>query len=99
MTSHVLEVAIFKVKPEFKGKVVELRNGLRKALEDFPGLLEFQAYEPLGEGCYADIAKWENHEHALAAARAFESGDPRFLPYMQAIESLTFMGHFTPEKV
>jgi hypothetical protein len=62
-------------------------------------VLEFQAYTPMLDGCYADIAKWESYECAHAAAQAFEFGDPRFLPYMQAMESLIFMGHFAPEKV
>ncbi|MDR3434307.1 MAG: hypothetical protein P4L95_20810 [Rouxiella aceris] len=98
MSSHVLELAIFKIKPEFKGDISRLRIGLRQALKDFPGLIEFQAYEPLGDGCYADVAKWENYECALAAANAFEAGDQRFLPYLQAIETLTFMGHFSAQK-
>lgn len=94
---HVLEVAIFKVKAEFIGDMPSLRSGLRAALKDFPGMLEFCGYSPLEQDVFADIVKWESHAHAQAAAQAFEQGDPRFLPYMAAIEQLSFMGHFLPE--
>ena len=98
-SSHVLEIAIFKVKPECVGEIHILRTGLRKALTEFPGLIEFCGYCPIDSGMYADIAKWDTHENAVAAAKAFESGDQRFLPYMNSIEQLSFMGHFVPEEV
>lgn len=99
-TKYVLEVAIFRVKPEFQSMMTELRQGLREALKDFPGLLEYTALEPMSlleSNQFADIAKWTDYASASAAANAFEKGDPRFLPYMQAIESIDFMGHFAPE--
>jgi len=74
-----------------------LRNGLREALKNFPGMLELETYSPLDDGrIFADICKWDTLENALAAAKAFESGDERFLPYMEAIEELKFMAHFKP---
>lgn len=96
--SHVLEVAIFTVKTGYQGNMPALRTGLREALKGFAGLLEFYAYSPVHEGnTFADIAKWDSLESATAAAAAFAAGDPRFAPYMQAIDSLVFMGHFSPE--
>ena len=97
--SHVLEIAIFKVKPECVENMVSLRAGLREALKGFPGLIEFCGYYPIDTGIYADIVKWDSQQNALSAAKAFESGDPRFLPYMNAIAELSFMGHFVPEQV
>lgn len=94
--SYVLEVALFTVKPEHVKHLPTLRAQLRETLKDFPGLISYEAYAPIGENTFADIAKWQSHEHAQAAAQAFAEGDPRFLPYMQAIESLSFMGHFVP---
>jgi hypothetical protein len=96
---HVLEVAIFTVKAAFAEQLPALRDGLRQALRDFPGLLEFCAYSPLGsELQFADLAKWDCLTNAQAAADAFASGDPRFAPYMHAIDNLVFMGHFRPEQ-
>ncbi len=96
-TTHVLEVAIFKVKPDHVNQIATLRAGMRATLKDFPGLIEFNGYCPAGAGVFADIVKWSSHEHANAAAKAIESGDARFLPYMSAIEEVTFMGHFVPD--
>lgn len=95
---HVLEVAIFKVKASYEGNMQDLRTDLREVLKGFPGLLEFCGYSPLtDQQIFADIVKWDNLENAMAAAKAFEQGDPRFIPYIEAIETLTFMGHFCPE--
>ncbi|MDP3848661.1 MAG: hypothetical protein Q8R10_19765 [Pseudomonas sp.] len=96
--SHVLEIAIFTVKEGYQGDMPALRAGLREALKGFPGLLEFCAYSPVqNEQTFADIAKWDSLENATAAANAFAAGDPRFAPYMQAIDGLVFMGHFSPQ--
>ena len=96
--SHVLEVAIFTVKADYQGDIPALRAGLRETLKSFTGLLEFCGYSPVREGLtFADLAKWDCLESAAAAADAFAAGDPRFAPYMQAIDSLVFMGHFSPE--
>ena len=53
--NHVLEVAIFKVKPECVEDMVRLRAGLREALKGFSGLIEFCGYCPIDTGIYADI--------------------------------------------
>ncbi|WP_223671131.1 hypothetical protein [Kangiella shandongensis] len=94
---HVLEVAVFKVKDEFVKDINELRNQLKKGLENYPGLQEFCGYLPVSDNMFADIVKWDNLEAAKAAAKAFEQGAPEFLPYMNAIESVEFMGHFDSE--
>ncbi|PAU65125.1 hypothetical protein BZL41_07455 [Pseudomonas sp. PIC25] len=100
LDAPILEVALFTVKAGHEQRIPELRAGLRKVLEDFPGLLAFYGYLPLERrGVFLDIAEWDSLEHAQAAADAFAAGDPRFQPYMEAIESLTFMGHFRPERV
>lgn len=95
MKSHVLEVAIFTLKPGFAGEIERLRDGLRQTLREFPGLIEYQGYAPLEAGRYADIAKWQDLQCAQAVAQAFAEGDARFAPYAEAIETLQFMGHFT----
>ncbi len=97
MATHVLELAIFKVKPDLVEHLTAIRQGVRTALQSFPGLIEFQGYCPADSGVFADVVKWASKAEALAAATAFEQGDPRFLPYMNAIEEVVFMGHFIPE--
>lgn len=96
-SQYVLEVAIFTVKEEFVDEMPALRDGLRIVLKDFPGLMELKTFSPLGnDRTFADFARWDTMENALAAAKAFENGDERFRPYMAAIEELKFMGHFKP---
>ncbi|MCF6209352.1 MAG: hypothetical protein L3K24_01460 [Gammaproteobacteria bacterium] len=94
---YVLEVAVFTVREEYVAKMPGIRDGLRAALKDFSGLIELDTFSPIDGGrIFADIAKWDTLENAMAAAKAFESGDERFQPYMEAIEELKFMGHFKP---
>lgn len=94
---YVLEVAIFTVKKEFVEQMPVIRDGLREALKDFPGLITLDTFSPIGDdNAFADLVKWDTLENAQAAAKAFTSGDKRFLPYMEAIEDVKFMGHFTP---
>lgn len=94
MNSHVLEVAIFKAKPG--ADIPQLRQQLQETLLSFSGLIEFCGYSPLGDNQYADLVTWDSIESAKNAAAAFEAGDPRFMPYMEAIEEVVFMGHFKP---
>ena len=97
MNDHVLEIAVFVVKEEYVHDILNIRNGLRAALQDFKGLLQLDMYSPIGnDRVFADIAKWDSLENAVAAAKAFESGDERFLPYTQAIAEIRFFGHFKP---
>ncbi|MCP6695895.1 antibiotic biosynthesis monooxygenase [Pseudomonas donghuensis] len=96
--SHVLELAIFKVREDSVAQVPVLRAGLRETLKNFPGLIEYRAYCPMGDDrTFADLAMWDSLENAQKVAKAFSDGDPRFSDYMDAIESLTFMSHLTPE--
>ncbi|OLS64410.1 hypothetical protein [Pseudomonas putida] len=96
--SHVLELAIFTVKPEHIAQMPQLRDGLRETLKAFPGLIEYSGYSPMNnERTFADLAKWQSYEHAAAVAKAFNEGDPCFAGYRDAIESLTLMNHFLPE--
>jgi hypothetical protein len=97
MNHYVLEVAVFVVKEEYVERIPQLRKGLREALRDFKGLLDLDTYSPLGnDRVFADIAKWDSLENAVAAAKAFESGDERFLPFMKAIAEVRSFGHFKP---
>lgn len=93
--AHIVEIAIFTIKEDYLDKVGDIRRQVRASLEGFPGLLEIIPLTPADDSNrFADIARWETLETALAAASAFESGDERFIPYIDAIESLEFMGHF-----
>lgn len=94
----VLELAVFTVKPGFEPAMPQLRQGLREALKGFAGLIDYRGYSPIGAGrVFVDLAHWDSLENAQTVAHAFEQGDPRFAPYAQAIESITFMAHFEPE--
>lgn len=97
MNNYVLEMAVFTVKEAEVKNMPHIRDGLRAALRDFKGLLQLDTYAPIGDDrVFADLAKWDNLENAVAAAKAFESGDERFLPYLQAIAEIKFFGHFKP---
>ena len=98
-TKYVLEVAIFQVKPEFQSMMPELRQGLREALKDF---LDCWNTPPSNRcPCWNRISLPISPSGRIMPRRppppTFEKGDPRFLPYMQTIESIDFMGHFAPE--
>ena len=93
--SYILEIAIFTVKSEFINQMPVIREGMRKALKVFNGLQSLQTFSPInGNRIFADIAQWDCLESAQIAAKAFEAGDERFLPYIQVIEKVDFMGHF-----
>ena len=92
---HVLEIVIFKVKPEAIDKINALPTELQTVLQGFDGFIEFNGYSPINDTTFADVVKWHNLESAQAVAQAFQQGDARFLPYMSSIESLIFMGHFS----
>ena len=93
--NYVLEVVVFAVKEEFVEKIPDIRNGVREVLKSFSGLLELEMFSPIDESrSFSDIAKWDSLEEAMVVAKAFENGDKRFLPYMEAIEEVKFMGHF-----
>ena len=84
---------MFVVKEEYIKSIPQIRNGLRAALKDFKGLLQLDMYSPAGgDRVFADIAKWDCLENAIDAAKAFESGDERFLPYTNAIAEIRFFG-------
>jgi len=95
---YILDVAVFTVKEEFVAQLPALREDLRKALKDFSGFLSLENLSPIGESrTFVDLAKWDTLESVKAVAQAFESGDERFLPLMEAVEELNFMGYFQPE--
>ncbi len=95
---HILEIALFTVKEAYQANLATIREAVRTELLAFEGLLSFECFEPLGDGLtFADLARWESLEHAQVAAAAFANGDFRFLPYIDAIEAIHFMGHFKPQ--
>lgn len=95
--TYVLELAVFTVKPDARQRMPALRQQLRAALADFPGLLDYRAYAPLdGDEQFVDLAHWLDLASAQAAADAFASGDARFAPYAAAIAELQVMRHLVP---
>ena len=94
---YVIDVAVYTVKEEFISQLPELREGLRQALKDFSGFLGLETLSPIGESrTFVDLAKWDTLESAKVVTQAFENGDERFLPLMEAVEELNFMGYFQP---
>ena len=97
MNDYILEIAVFVVKEEYVNDLPEIRAGVRKELKAFAGFLQLETYSPATQDrVFADLARWDNLENARAAAQAFENGDPRFLPYLNAIAEVKFFGHFQP---
>jgi len=91
----IVEVAIFTVKQESINQISEIRTKVKDSLKSFKGFISINTLQPVNSSrVFADIALWETLEDAHAAAKAFEEGDERFLPYMQCIEDIKFMGHF-----
>lgn len=94
---YVLDVAVYTVKEEYVAQLPAIREGLRQALKDFSGFLGLENLSPIGDSrTFVDLAKWDTMENVKVVAQAFESGDERFLPLMEAVEELNFMGYFQP---
>lgn len=94
---YVVDVAVFTVKEEFVSQLPTIRAGLRQALNDFSGFLGLESLSPIEEGrTFVDLAKWDTMESVKVVAEAFENRDERFLPLMEAVEELNFMGYFKP---
>jgi len=95
--SSVLELAVFTVKPHARADMPMLREQLRAAIAQFPGLIDYQPFSPMdGDDRFVDIARWQDLASAQAVAQAFAGGDARFAPYMAAINELQLMQHFLP---
>lgn len=95
---YIVEIVVFTVKQAFVARLAEIRRAVLQDLRSLEGLLELTPCAPVDNGpVFADVVKWDSLAHAQAAAQAFERGDPRFLPYIEAIEEVKFMGHFKPE--
>ncbi len=97
-TPHVLEVALFTVKTAYLDQLPAIRAAVRAELAHFKGLISLECFTPINDSrVFADLARWESLEAAQVAADAFAAGDFRFLPYLDAIEEVQFMGHFQPQ--
>ena len=95
LKNSIIEVAIFTVKEDSINSIAEIRAKVKESLKSFKGFISINSLQPTNSSrVFADIALWETLEDAHAAATAFEEGDKRFLPYMQCIEEIKFMGHF-----
>ncbi len=91
----IVEIAIFTVKSESINEVDEIRKKVKVSLKSFKGFISIKTLLPVNSSrIFADVALWETLKDAHAAAKAFEEGDERFLPYMHCIEDIKFMGHF-----
>lgn len=94
---YVIDVAVYTVKEEFISQLPTIRADLRQALKGFSGFLGLESLSPIGDSrTFVDLAKWDTMESVKVVAQAFESGDERFLPLMEAVEELNFMGYFQP---
>ena len=95
--NHVLEVVIFTVKNDQVENITDLRKGLYEVIKTLPGWVAFKGYKPIDDSrVFADLVTWDSYDSAQAAAQVVTS-DPRFMPYMSAIEDVTFMGHLQPD--
>lgn len=94
---YVLDIAVYTVKEEYVAQLPTIREGLRQALKDFSGFLSLENLSPIDDSrTFVDLAKWDTMENVKVVVQAFESGDERFLPLMEAVEELNFMGYFQP---
>jgi heme-degrading monooxygenase HmoA len=94
---YVLDVAVYDVKEEFVAQLPAVREGLKQTLKSFSGFLSLETLTPIGESrTFVDLAKWDSMESVKAVADAFQNGDERFLPLMEAVDELKFMGYFQP---
>jgi heme-degrading monooxygenase HmoA len=94
---HILEIVIFTVKSAATTNIVNIRKELHAYVKGYKGFIEMKQYYPAGDSqTFADIVTWDTLENALNAAKAFEAGDEKLQPIMQALEDVKFIGHFKP---
>jgi len=94
---YVIDVAVYTVKEEFISQLPTLRADLRQALKGFSGFLGLESLSPIGDSrTFVDLAKWDTMESVKVVAQAFENGDERFMPLLEAVEEMNFMGYFQP---
>ena len=94
---YVLDVAVYTVKEEFISQLPTIRAELRQVLKGFSGFLGLESLSPIGDSrTFVDLAKWDTMESVKVVAQAFENGDERFIPLMEAVEEMNFMGYFQP---
>jgi len=94
---YVLDLAVYTVKEEFISQLPTIRENLGQTLKEFSGFLSLESLSPIGDSrTVVDLAKWDTMESVEIVAQAFQSGDERFLPLMEAVEELNFMGYFKP---
>ncbi len=93
--SQITEIVVFKVKNEFINQLPNIRDQFKKALADFSGIRSIENLSPINnDRIFADIIQWDTLTNAQIVAKAFDDGDERFLPMIQAIDEMSFMGHF-----
>ncbi|OUR73073.1 hypothetical protein A9Q78_05570 [Methylophaga sp. 41_12_T18] len=94
---YVIDVAVYTVKEEFICQLPKIRADLGQVLKGFSGFLGLETLSPIGDSrTFVDLAKWQTLESMEIVAQAFQSGDERFVPLMEAVEELNFMGYFKP---
>ena len=94
---YVMDVAVYTVKEEFISQLPTLRADLGQALKGFSGFLGLESLSPIGDSrTFVDLAKWDTMESVKVVAQAFENGDERFMPLLEAVEEMNFMGYFQP---
>ncbi|MEM9305017.1 MAG: hypothetical protein AAGE01_23100, partial [Pseudomonadota bacterium] len=85
-----LEVVV--LRPASGGDFEAARRVAVRQMEEEPGFIWWQRLEA-EDGSKADVLAWVGAEAALAAADRVETA-PEFAPYMAAIETVQYSGHF-----
>lgn len=94
--STVLEVVIYKIKPDYADSFKDILTEARTTIQTLPGLMEYQTFQSAGnELLFVDLARWESLYAAKSAAKQVEHMQ-ELAHFMAVFEEIIVMDHFEP---
>jgi heme-degrading monooxygenase HmoA len=92
MTSHCIEVVVYKVKNAQTAAAA--RRAARPHIESLPGFLGWQAVTSADDSqTFTDIVTWRSLADAKSAGEKMMA-DPACAPFMAEIAEIVSMGHY-----
>lgn len=90
----VLEVVIYKIKPDYADSFKDILTEAQSTIQSLPGLVEYQTFRSASnELLFVDLAKWESLNAAKSAARQVEQMQ-ELASFMAVFEEIIIMDHF-----
>jgi quinol monooxygenase YgiN len=97
MSSHCLELVVFKVKNRANARAA--RRAAQDVVRHYEGFISWSAYEACeDEQLFADVVMWRDLDCAKAAAQKVLK-DSGFKAVMAEIDGLVTMAHYAADQI